>query len=85
SRALGSAHRLSLEVVVAGTEDQARVESLLLEAAGSHASGARAELVSLDARGARWRVSGIHPDLGQRVAGALRDARIPLGAPEVRG
>jgi small-conductance mechanosensitive channel len=85
SRVLGSAHRLSLEVVVAGTEDQARVESLLLEAAGSHASGARAELVSLDARGARWRVSGIHPDLGQRVAGALRDARIPLGAPEVRG
>jgi small-conductance mechanosensitive channel len=85
SRALGSTARLSLEVVVAGTEDQARVESVLLEAAGSHASGARAELVSLDARGARWRVSGIHPDLGQRVAGALRDARIPLGTHEVRG
>ena len=85
TRALGSSPRLSLEVVVAGTEDQARVGSVLLEAAGSHASGARVELVSLDARGARWRVSGIHPDLGQRVAGALRDARIPLGALEVRG
>jgi small-conductance mechanosensitive channel len=84
SRALGSSPRLSLEVVVAGTEDQARVESVLLEAAGSHASGARAELLSLDARGARWKVSGIHPDLGQRVAAALRDARIPLGVPEVR-
>jgi small-conductance mechanosensitive channel len=85
SRALGSAPRLSLEVVVVGTEDQVRVESVLLEAAGSHASGARVQLVSLDAHGARWRVSGIHPDLGQRVAGALRDARIALGAPEVRG
>lgn len=85
TRALGSSPRLSLEVVVAGTEDQARVGSVLLEAAGSHASGARAELVSLDAAGARWKVSGIHPDLGQRVAGALRDARIALGAPEVRG
>jgi len=26
-------------------------------------------------------VSGIHPDLGQRVATALRDARIALGQP----
>jgi small-conductance mechanosensitive channel len=85
SRALGSSPRLSLEVLVAGTEDQARVQTVLLEAAGSHASGARAELLSLDALGARWRVSGIHPDLGQRVAAALRDARIPLGTPEVRG
>ncbi|HZJ52690.1 MAG TPA: mechanosensitive ion channel domain-containing protein [Myxococcaceae bacterium] len=81
TRALGAPPRRVLEVVVGSAEDQARVESVLLEAAGSHASGARAELISLDARGARWRVSGIHPDLGQRVATALRDARIPLGLP----
>ena len=79
TRALGTMPRRSLEVLVASAEDQVRVQSVLLEAAGSHASGARADLVSLDGRGARWRVSGIHPDLGQRVASALRDARIPLG------
>jgi len=81
ARAMGAVQRRTLEVVVISEEDQARVETVLLEAAGSHASGARAELVSLDARGARWRVSGIHPDLGQRVATALRDARIALGQP----
>ena len=87
SRALGAVPRRALEVVVSSVEDQARVESVLLEAAGSHASGARVDLLSLDARGARWSVSSIHPDLGQRVATALRDARIALGqpAPEVRG
>jgi hypothetical protein len=81
SRALGTVPRRSVEVLVGSGEDQVRVQSVLLEAAGSHASGARAELVSLDGRGARWRVSGIHSDLGQRVATALRDARIPLGQP----
>src|SRR5262249_18509422 len=81
SRALGAVPRRVLEVVVGSGEDQARVKSVLLEAAGSHASGAPAELVSLDVRGARWRVSGIPPDLGQRVATGLRDARIPLGEP----
>jgi small-conductance mechanosensitive channel len=81
SRALGAVPRRTLEVLVGSAEDQLRVQSVLLEAAGSHASGARAELVSLDGRGARWKVSGIHPDLGQRVATALRDARIPLGQP----
>ncbi|HTS79595.1 MAG TPA: mechanosensitive ion channel domain-containing protein [Myxococcaceae bacterium] len=81
TRSLGAVERRMFEVVVASSEDQARVESVLLEAAGSHASGARVELLTLDARGARWRVSGIHPDLGQRVATALRDARIALGQP----
>ncbi|HUM11235.1 MAG TPA: mechanosensitive ion channel domain-containing protein [Myxococcaceae bacterium] len=81
SRGLGGVPRRALEVCVRAAEDQARVESVLLEAAGSHASGARAELLSLDAGGARWRVSGIHPDLGQRVATALRDASIVLGQP----
>ena len=81
SRALGAVPRRSLEVLVGSAEDQLRVQSVLLEAAGSHASGARAELISLDGRGARWKVTGIHSDLGQRVATALRDARIPLGQP----
>ena len=64
-----------------GSADQARVQSVLLEAAGSHASGARAELVWLDLHGARWKVTSIHSDLGQRVATALRDAQIDLGRP----
>lgn len=81
TRALGTVPRRSVEVVVASAEDQERVQAVLLEAAGSHASGARADLLSLDGRGARWRVSGIHTDLGQRVATALRDARILLGQP----
>ena len=81
SRALGAVPRRTIEVLVGSAEDQLRVQSVLLEAAGSHASGARAELVAIDGRGARWKVSGIHPDLGQRVATALRDARIPLGQP----
>jgi len=81
ARALGAAPRQSLEVVVGGAEDQARVQSVLLEAAGSHASGARAELVWIDLDGARWKVTSIHPDLGPRVATALRDARIALGRP----
>ncbi len=83
ARALGAVRRQALDVVVAGAEDQARVQSVLLEAAGSHASGARADLVRLDARGAQWTVTSIHPDLGQRVATALRDARIPLGQLDV--
>jgi small-conductance mechanosensitive channel len=81
ARSLGGVERRALEVVVDSAEDPSRVHSVLLEAAGSHASGSRAELVSLDARGARWKVSGIHPDLGQRVAAALRDARIELAKP----
>ncbi|MGZ6080420.1 MAG: hypothetical protein ACXWK4_06375, partial [Myxococcaceae bacterium] len=81
ARALGAVSRQALEVVVGGAEDQARVQSVLLEAAGSHASGARAELVWLDLHGARWKVTSIHPDLGQRVATALRDAQIALGRP----
>jgi small-conductance mechanosensitive channel len=81
SRRLGPVPRVSFEVVVSGTADPAKVGSVLLEVAGSHASGARAELVSLDAAGARWRVTGIHPDLGARIAVALRDAGIALGKP----
>jgi len=81
SRAFGAVPRRTLEVLVESAEDQVRVQSVLLEAAGSHGSGARAALVSLDGRGARWRVSSIHDDLGQRVATALRDARIALGQP----
>jgi small-conductance mechanosensitive channel len=81
ARKFGPVERFSLELVVSVVEDPARVGNVLLEAAGSHASGARAELLWLDARGGRWRVSGIHPDLGARVAAALRDAGIGLGQP----
>jgi len=82
ARKLGPVQRVTFEVVVSGTADPAKVGAVLLEAAGSHASGARAELISLDAGGARWRVTGIHPDLGARIAVALRDAGVALGKPD---
>jgi small-conductance mechanosensitive channel len=81
ARKLGPVERFRFEVAVSVAEDQARVGNVLLQAAGAHASGARAELVSLDAKGAHWRVTGIHPDLGARVAAALSDAGISLGQP----
>lgn len=82
ARKLGPVERFTLDIAVSAAEDPARVGAVLLEAAGSHASGARAELLSLDGRGARWRVSGIHPDLGARAAVALRDAGIALNRPD---
>ena len=82
SRRLGPVQRASFEVTVSAAADQARVGAVLLEAAGSHASGARAELVALGASGARWRVTGIHADLGGRIAVALHDAGIALGTEE---
>ena len=81
ARKLGSVERFAFQVTVSVAEDQTRVGNVLLEAAGSHASGSRAELMALDARGAHWRVTGIHPDLGARIAAALSDAGISLGQP----
>ncbi len=80
TRVLGPALLNTLDVTVAGDEDQTRVQSLLVEAAGSHASGGRVELRALDARGACYRVTSGYPDVGQRVAVALKDAGVRLAA-----
>lgn len=79
-RVLGSAPLATVEVTVGATEDQARVQTLLLETAGSHASGARVELRSIDASAAVYRVTSGYDDAGLRVAAALRDAGIALAA-----
>jgi len=44
TRVLGPAVLNTLDVTVGAAEDQARIQSLLVQAAGSHASGARVEL-----------------------------------------
>ncbi len=80
SRFLGATHRTSVDVAVHPEEDQARVRGLLLEAAGGDAAGASAVLRAIEASGAHWRVSAQHPDVGPRVASALRDAGVRLGS-----
>ncbi|HXX30321.1 MAG TPA: mechanosensitive ion channel domain-containing protein [Myxococcaceae bacterium] len=80
TRVLGPARLVTVEVAVDGAADQAKVKSLLLEASGSHASGARVELRALDARAAVYRVTSGHDDVGVRVAGALNDAGVRLAA-----
>jgi len=80
TRVLGPAALNTLDVTVGGAEDQARVQSLLVQAAGSHASGGRVELRALDAQAACYRVTSGYQDLGQRVASALKDANVQLSA-----
>jgi small-conductance mechanosensitive channel len=79
-RLMGPAPLGVVEVTVDADGDPKRVQEILLGAAGSHASGARVELVALDARGARYRTTSSHPDLGNRVASALADAGVRLAA-----
>jgi small-conductance mechanosensitive channel len=80
TRVLGPATLVTLEVTVGGSEDQARVTAVLVEAAGSHASGARVELRALDAAGALYRVTSGYDDVGLRVAAALKDAGVALAS-----
>ncbi len=80
TRVLGPAPLNTIDVTVAGEADLSRVQALLLEAAGSHASGARVELRSLDAASARYRVTSGYDDVGLRVASALKDAGVQLAA-----
>jgi small-conductance mechanosensitive channel len=77
-RILGLSALVTVDVTVSGTEDQVRVQTLLTEAAGSHASGARVELRALDAAGALYRIVSGYEDVGLRVAAALKDAGIAL-------
>ena len=69
----------SVEISVDPAADSAVVGELLLQAAGSRASGARVQLLKLSSEAAVWRVTGLEDNLGPRVAVALSTARIGLG------
>jgi hypothetical protein len=71
-RVLGSAPLASIEIVVDAAERPARVEEALVGATLATCDRARVDLVSLDADGACWRISGV-PKYGKGVA-AVGDA-----------
>jgi small-conductance mechanosensitive channel len=59
TRVLGSGPLASIDVVVDPREPSGRVEEALVGAVVATCERARVELLSLDADGARWRVSGV--------------------------
>jgi type IV secretory pathway VirB2 component (pilin) len=85
TRILGSAALATIEVAVDPHERPARVEEALVGAAMATCERARVDLVSLDADGARWRVSGVPrhgkgaASLADAVAQAIADKGIALG------
>ncbi len=85
TRVLGSAPLACIEIVVDPHERPARIEEALVGAAVATCERARVDLVSLDADGARWRVSGIPKHgkgaaaLADAVAGAIAGQGIALG------
>ena len=72
TRVLGSGVCVEMEVIVDPGQRAAKVEEALVGASGKTCERARVELLSLDADGARWRVSGV-PRAGIN-GGALADA-----------
>jgi hypothetical protein len=72
TRVIGRAALAAIEISVDPTERPARVEEALVSAAVATCDRARVDLVSLDADGSRWRVSGI-PKHGKGAA-SLADA-----------
>jgi hypothetical protein len=90
SRVLGSAPLSTIDVVVDPLEPPAQVEEALVSAVLATCERARVELLSLDADGARWRVSGVPKrskgaaSLADAVASAIRDRGIALGRTERR-
>ena len=72
TRVLGSGLCVEMELTVDPRERAATVEDALVGASGKTCERARVELLSLDADGARWRVSGV-PRAGMN-GGALADA-----------
>jgi hypothetical protein len=91
SRVLGSAPLSMIDVVVDPLEPVARVEEALVSAVLGTCDRARVELLSLDADGARWRVSGVPKQskgaasLAEAVSTAIRERGIGLGRSERRG
>jgi hypothetical protein len=85
TRILGSAALASIEVAVDPHERPAKVEEALVGAAVATCERARVDLVSLDADGARWRVSGVPlhgkgaASLADAVARAIAEQGIALG------
>jgi hypothetical protein len=85
TRVLGSAAMATIEVAVDPHERPAKVEETLVGAAMATCERARVDLVSLDADGARWRVSGVPKhgkgaaSLADAVAQAISDQGIGLG------
>jgi small-conductance mechanosensitive channel len=85
TRVLGAAPLATLEIAVDPHERPAKVEEALVGAAVATCDRARVDLVSLDADGARWRVSGV-PKHGKgaatvadAVAQAISEQGIALG------
>jgi hypothetical protein len=88
TRVLGSAPLATIEIAVDPHERPAKVEETLVGAAVATCERARVELVSFDAGGARWRVSGIPKhgkgaaSLADAVAQAITEQGIALGHAE---
>lgn len=83
-RILGGAPTVDVDLVVAADSDLVEVESKLHAAARKLTGRAEVRLLSLDADGARFRVTSVSksPDRGTltaALAGALKDAGIKLG------
>ena len=74
---IGSAAMAAIEVAVDPNERPAKVEEALVGAAVATCDRARVDLVSLDAEGARWRVSGIKFPVNDFVANR-RPAHLPV-------
>src|SRR5262249_51926072 len=85
TRVLGNAPLATIEIAVDPHERPARVEETLVGAAVATCERARVELVSFDADGARWRVSGVPKhgkgaaSLADAVAEAIAEQGIALG------
>jgi small-conductance mechanosensitive channel len=79
TRLPGLAAAARFQLSVDSAEDQALVREILLRTGGP---GTAADLVSLDASGAVYRVAGPGADLAVRVASALRAEGVKLGRPD---
>ncbi len=78
TRLPGLASAARFELSVDSSEDQALVREILIRTGGP---GTAADLVSLDATGAVYRVAGPGADLAVRVSSALRAEGVKLGRP----
>jgi small-conductance mechanosensitive channel len=85
TRVLGPGAIATIDVTVAAHERPAEVEAVLVGAAVATCERARVDLLSIDADGARWRVSGVPQhgkgaaSLAEAVAQAIADKGITLG------
>ncbi|HEX8789542.1 MAG TPA: mechanosensitive ion channel family protein [Polyangiaceae bacterium] len=85
TRVLGPGAIATIDVAVAAHERPAEVEEVLVGAAVETCERARVDLLSIDADGARWRVTGVPKhgkgaaSLAEAVAQAIADKGITLG------